>query len=697
MTRLATITTVLAILAMCLPAWSTQGSLEFVDDYAGDDTKGRFVMEAESYADRTSAPDAGWWEVDGASHEFVEGPSTGQVAPTATGGARENYMEVLGPSIGGIPPIDASYAGPFMDYRIIIETTGTYRLYVRWRGRTGGTDSLYAYILKPDGTLLTDAGPNYFLFHQYRSSWIWDNRGVKNTVHCAGAGFPHSAVWTIAEPGVYTIRIAQRETETALDALLFQTSNLSAPGGQGPPQSQLRGELQALEISGPDEVPEDSSASYKAIAHYDNNSTRDVTDSALWSVDPNTLAAIDENGLLTTQPINYLTEDITIYAQYTEDSNTVDAEKDVAVLAICPSGTALDFDGVDDYVDLGNNDSLKLPLPVTISAWVSLDNITTHCGIVSLDEQFDTYCGIWFQMTPQSNLAISYGDGKGWGSGDYRRSRTGATELGTNSWHHVAGVIRGATDIDLYVNGIDDGGSYSGTGGSLAYSSGNSRIGWFYGPEGHLNAKIDEIAIYNKALNAEDIQMLIHTRPDTDEPNLVGYWDFDEGEGQVAYDLSSNANHGQRGSDPNVDDSDPAWVGSGAPVGICTPQALIERNLYAVLQIKYNFLEQIAEAFLKEDATSYLLEEMLATGDYGDLNRRSLRAAKNMLDFATQRQHRSQSELLKSVETLEGALLELGIEPEPSSPLEGSSAPKRRLQTIGKPAVPAVIKKPPRK
>ncbi|UCF44155.1 MAG: hypothetical protein JSV99_04350, partial [Planctomycetota bacterium] len=148
--------------------------------------------------------------------------------------------------------------------------------------------------------------------------------------------------------------------------------------------------------------------------------------------------------------------------------------------------------------------------------------------------------------------------------------------------------------------------------------------------------------------------------------------------------------------DPNADDSDPAWVDSGAPVGICTPQALIERNLYAVLQIKYNFLEQIAEAFLKEDATSYLLEEMLATGDYGDLNRRSLRAAKNLLDFATQRQRRSQSELLKSVETLEGALLQLGIQPHPNSPLKGSSAPKRQLQTIRKPA-PAAIKKPPQK
>ena len=39
-------------------------------------------------------------------------------------------------------------------------------------------------------------------------------------------------------------------------------------------------ELSFLEIVGPDEVAESSMSQYKAIAHYDNNSTRDVTDSA---------------------------------------------------------------------------------------------------------------------------------------------------------------------------------------------------------------------------------------------------------------------------------------------------------------------------------------------------------------------------------------------------------------------------------
>ena len=683
MKRLARIITMLAMLAMCLPASSTQGSLQFVDDYADDDTKGRFVMEAESYAARTSAPDAGWWEVDGASHEFIEGPSAGQVAPTATGGARENYMEVLGPTIGEIPPIDASYDGPFMDYKILVEATGSYRLYVRWRGRTGGTDSLYAYILKPDGTLLTDAGPNYFLFHQYRSSWIWDNKGVKNTVHCAGAGFPHDAVWTIAEPGVYTIRIAQRETESALDALLFQTSNLSAPSGQGPAQSQLRGGLQALEITGPDEVAENHQSQYHAIAHYDNNSTQDVTASAVWSVDPNTLAAVDQNGLLTTQPINYLTEDITIYARYTEDSNTVDAEKAVSVFAVCPSGSALEFDGEDDYVSCGTGPAITGTGPFAVSAWVKTDSVKGHAIVVQRSE---------------SSANGSYGlsilaDGRIQShtyNGGYGLLFQSDVTVDDGLWHHVAVVRTNSTDGEIYVDG-----SLSGSDSGPAKSLNNVPV-WIGGPGFTgpfvFDGLIDDVRIWSAALTQEEIQATMHIALDGSEPNLVGYWDFDEGEGQVAYDLSSNANHGRLGSDPNADDSDPAWVASDAPVGICTADQLIERHVTDALQIKHDILAELDVALTKEDAAFYILQELFITRDTANLTKRQILMLRQLIHSALQNQQRSEDTLQESIEKLEDASAVL----DGDNNVNAGSATKRQLQTLVKPAT-AVIQKPLRK
>jgi hypothetical protein len=202
----------------------------FLDDFAGDDTHGRFVIEAEEYCRRTSGAAADWWEVKGADNTFIEGPGPGQVAPTAKSGARGRYMEALGRNIGYPPPVDGLYDGPVLDYKVRIETAGTYRLYMRWIGRDQASDSLYAFILKSDGTLLTGAGPHYFVYHQYRKDWIWDYRGVENTTDTAFKGSPHSAVWTISEPGDYTVRVAHRESGTALDAIVLQTENVPEPG-----------------------------------------------------------------------------------------------------------------------------------------------------------------------------------------------------------------------------------------------------------------------------------------------------------------------------------------------------------------------------------------------------------------------------------------------------------------------------------
>ena len=126
--------------------------------------------------------------------------------------------------------------------------------------------------------------------------------------------------------------------------------------------------LERLKIIGPNEVAENFQAQYTAIAVYDNNSTKDVTDSALWSVDPNINCSISA-GLLTTQAID-LPEDVTVYAEYTEGEPTKDANKPVTIIPICPDGFALDFDGVDDYMRTSYEDG---PSEYTITLWYNLN------------------------------------------------------------------------------------------------------------------------------------------------------------------------------------------------------------------------------------------------------------------------------------------------------------------------------------
>ena len=76
------------------------------------------------------------------------------------------------------------------------------------------------------------------------------------------------------------------------------------------------------------------------------------------------------------------------------------------------SGRAIQFDGVNDYIDLGNIFD-DLSLPVTISVWV---NVTSGSGyafpIFNSQDNLPLYNGVTFAVSP-SAFSIQYGDGQG--------------------------------------------------------------------------------------------------------------------------------------------------------------------------------------------------------------------------------------------------------------------------------------------
>jgi hypothetical protein len=239
------------------------------------------------------------------------------------------------------------------------------------------------------------------------------------------------------------------------------------------------------------------------------------------------------------------------------------------VFPVCPSGSALEFDGVDDYLEVSDSEELRFngTEPFSVSVWFKrLGYISGNESIIAKGYNGDPENANYILGTWNNEI--------GWfwehGSGSNVLLSSGVTpEIG--KWCHIVGVWDGLKQI-VYVNGqmknsvIPSGVPESGDNRPLIIGrvTGGTSISTSY-----VNGAIDEAAIYNSALSAEEIQMSMHRKLVGDEPNLVGYWDFDEGEGQVAYDLSGNGNHGRLGSGPYGDDSDPMWVASDAPVGVC--------------------------------------------------------------------------------------------------------------------------------
>ena len=58
-----------------------------------------------------------------------------------------------------------------------------------------------------------------------------------------------------------------------------------------------------------------------------------------------------------------------------------------------------------------------------------------------------------------------------------------------------------------------------------------------------LNGIMDDACVWNRALTQQEIQQYMICPPTGTELGLVGYWNFEEGQGTTTYDQSANGNN----------------------------------------------------------------------------------------------------------------------------------------------------------
>lgn len=220
------------------------------------------------------------------------------------------------------------------------------------------------------------------------------------------------------------------------------------------------------------------------------------------------------------------------------------------------AGSALDFDGSNDYVDCGNDHSLDITTNrITLEAWVKYPHQTDNGVIVS------KHCNACYpagyrlvHSEPTRKIYFDIFDGN-------IHSTISATAIDDDNWHHVAGTWDGST-MTLYIDGDVNGTptSYSGT-------PGNDNIHVNIGAEDSgyecFKGTIDEVRIWNVAPDQSTIRDWMCKKVNSNHPSwnsLKGYWRFDEGSGATAYDQTSNNNSGTLNFSSG-------WVISTAPLG----------------------------------------------------------------------------------------------------------------------------------
>ncbi|KXK30711.1 MAG: hypothetical protein UZ01_01223 [Candidatus Brocadia sinica] len=266
--------------------------------------------------------------------------------------------------------------------------------------------------------------------------------------------------------------------------------------------------------------------------------------------------ATDNKGATTTSDavnVTVFTDGMVSYYKFDEGNGTIALDSSIygnngtingATWTTGKSEGALSFDGIDDFVSVPrmNHDE------ISIAAWfyknakdaMNIDGVFGGYrwnSDVQLQEGFDVRFNKADPNKLQFILVTQDGNGN-------RTQKTAIKDLvnSVGSWYHVVGTYNKATGKQkLYVNGqpVDTQNHPAGnTVVPLTYFT-NMKIG-ISGNNGYFNGKIDDVRLYNQALNDQEVQDMYNAYL----TGLQARYMFDEGSGSVAADSSGNGNSG---------------------------------------------------------------------------------------------------------------------------------------------------------
>ncbi|MEA2622083.1 MAG: hypothetical protein QOH61_993, partial [Chloroflexota bacterium] len=229
------------------------------------------------------------------------------------------------------------------------------------------------------------------------------------------------------------------------------------------------------------------------------------------------------------------------------------------------AGSALDFDGVDDYVTFGAASGLNSNT-FTVETWFRRDGpgVTAQTSAsaggvtaVPLIAKGFSSGGVinWFLgVTADGRIAADYESA----SDDANHGIVGQTAISLGQWHHAAATYDGA-NFRVYLDGLleESSSSTSGPGtGSAHHASLGTALSITGVPSGFFDGVLDEARVWNVAHTAAQIATGMSQQL-TSGTGLIARWGMNEGTGAAVGNSIA-------GSPAGTAVGGPAWA-AGAP------------------------------------------------------------------------------------------------------------------------------------
>lgn len=175
----------------------------------------------------------------------------------------------------------------------------------------------------------------------------------------------------------------------------------------------------------------------------------------------------------------------------------------------------IDFDGVDDYVDVDSGPILSGLTNASVMAWIKLDTEFNADGFVVGQDNFNLY--IKNGTTDNNNTLVAVANGV--------ETEIATTFISENKWVHVAAVYANG-DLKIYINGEEEEPNPTST-GTLNASTDNFTIGKYpelFAPDvnaQYFKGAIDEVRVFDVALTEDQLQQMVFQEIDENELSNV--------------------------------------------------------------------------------------------------------------------------------------------------------------------------------
>lgn len=176
-------------------------------------------------------------------------------------------------------------------------------------------------------------------------------------------------------------------------------------------------------------------------------------------------------------------------------------------------GTAIEFDGVDDFINCGSDPSLNLTEELTFEAYIKLTTKKADYKNTVFNAADDASFSGFRIRTGDAKLNFLIGDGSVW------HKISGQNEFTLNQWHHIVVTYKANEFVKTYVDGVVDRNQ------SINYSIASSSTARTISQSGSLcfSGMIDEVIVYNRAISADEVLMAYQGVHNFNNFDIVSY------------------------------------------------------------------------------------------------------------------------------------------------------------------------------